>query len=632
MLGLVIITFTSSACSEHPRREDVLYVSEVPSQVRGAVGASLDPRGFISGWAGAPDKPSHVVDVHVYIDGDASQRDHYVGRVRANLAHAEAAKAMRSDGQYGFRFVVPARFRDGAEHTAYVYAINPSGNINPHIGTLRFRLRDARPFGVLGKLDGGTFIGWALDTDDTVSPLRVGFWVGSERIGVAKTDVARDDVNQTYHVGGAHGFRFALPAALRDGKLHVIQAFVEDDNGRRLARLSGAPQTFSIGDGVELSGALEVVFDQSRSACETWDIPDLPARALRDGDGNIQLYASHYVTYRMTGRDFGALDRICTNGDGSNELTPAYRSHLSSEPRDFANYEWLAATFRLPETNTVYALLHVEYEGHHYPGRCAEYETAYQDCVNSATSSAQRNACTQTFHNRCQETSIVAARSSDGGKTFSRTLVPQVVATRGLPYAPTGARFGYMEPSNILHANDGYYYIFVHTEISPGLQDWGTCLLRSADLSVERPVWHAWDGSGFTVRFDDPYRDSIADPKKQVCAPIEKNKLAKLANSLTYNSYLERYVLIGVQGDSFYYATSRDLIHWEPRRLIARVNAGGDSARFHYLYPSLIDHHTQRINFDHSGREAYLYFTRNNRTPGKGYDRDLVRLKIRFTK
>ena len=126
VLGLVIITFTSSACSEHPRREDVLYVSEVPSQVRGAVGASLDPRGFISGWAGAPDKPSHVVDVHVYIDGDASQRDHYVGRVRANLAHAEAAKAMRSDGQYGFRFVVPARFRDGAEHTAYVYAINPS--------------------------------------------------------------------------------------------------------------------------------------------------------------------------------------------------------------------------------------------------------------------------------------------------------------------------------------------------------------------------------------------------------------------------------------------------------------------------------------------------------------------------
>ena len=46
-----------------------------------------------------------------------------------------------------------------------------------------------------------------------------------------------------------------------------------------------------------------------------------------------------------------------------------------------------------------------------------------------------------------------------------------------------------------------------------------------------------------------------------------------------------------------------------------------------YLYPTLIDHSAPRQNFDTSGSEAYLYFTRLNF--GSGHlDRDLMRVRV----
>jgi hypothetical protein len=49
----------------------------------------------------------------------------------------------------------------------------------------------------------------------------------------------------------------------------------------------------------------------------------------------------------------------------------------------------------------------------------------------------------------------------------------------------------------------------------------------------------------------------------------------------------------------------------------------------HQGYASIIDHEDTTINFERTGRTAYLYYTRFN---DGGLDRDLVRVPITFSR
>src|SRR5919109_4717195 len=96
-----------------------------------------------------------------------------------------------------------------------------------------------------------------------------------------------------------------------------------------------------------------------------------------------------------------------------------------------------------------------------------------------------------------------------------------------------------------------------------------------------------------------------------------------MTQSLTYNTHLEKFVLVGTSAfparDSsrqvwgFYYAFSDDLIDWEGPHLLAEVEListfrCGD--RDPVLYPSLLDPASASRNFETTGRRPYLYFVR----------------------
>jgi len=66
--------------------------------------------------------------------------------------------------------------------------------------------------------------------------------------------------------------------------------------------------------------------------------------------------------------------------------------------------------------------------------------------------------------------------------------------------------------------------------------------MRTAD-PFKPSTWRAWGGSGFTVRFVDPYRTSGVPG---VCTPVAKPTIASMHESLTYNTYLQRFVLVGL--------------------------------------------------------------------------------------
>ena len=104
---------------------------------------------------------------------------------------------------------------------------------------------------------------------------------------------------------------------------------------------------------VKIIGPEEIVFDWTRDRCDMADIPDAPARAFRDADGKIQLIASHYISRRMIGDTLNSVKHECAL---------IMNSDYDPEPSKFNYKEWVHSIYTL-DGNTIYALVHDEYQG-----------------------------------------------------------------------------------------------------------------------------------------------------------------------------------------------------------------------------------------------------------------------------
>jgi len=365
-------------------------------------------------------------------------------------------------------------------------------------------------------------------------------------------------------------------------------------------------------ESVKVTGPEEIVFDWSESACEPADIPDTPARAFRDAQGRVQLVASHYTNRRMVGPDLDHLAHDCA------VIMP---SHYDPDPAKFNDREWIHSTYT-PDGKKVFALVHDEYQGNTHPGRCPSDE--YFECWYNA---------------------VTLAVSTDGGASFEHAHPPaHLVAAIPYRYEPDSGPTGIFQPSNIVrNATDGYYYALLRTQRYRA-QFQGTCVMRTADLADPKS-WRAWDGSGFSIRFTDPYLGADEHLASHVCQPVSYDEIQLMVESLTFNTYLDRYLLVGTAvglgrvGETvsgIYYSTSDDLVHWTPRKQIMKVES-----RNTYRcgepdpvgYPSVLDPDSTSRNFETTGKRAFLYFTRfNYEDCRESLDRDLVRVPIEFSK
>jgi len=104
---------------------------------------------------------------------------------------------------------------------------------------------------------------------------------------------------------------------------------------------------------VNIIGDEEIVFDWTTDRCARTDIPDLPARAFRDADGQVQLLVSHYVNRRMVGNSLGTVEHRCP---------PIMKSDRDVDPAHYDFKEWIGAPYTT-DGETVHALVHMEYEG-----------------------------------------------------------------------------------------------------------------------------------------------------------------------------------------------------------------------------------------------------------------------------
>src|SRR2546425_4049235 len=337
---------------------------------------------------------------------------------------------------------------------------------------------------------------------------------------------------------------------------------------------------------ITITGPEEVVYDHNTMACQDDDIPDLPARAFRDGLGRTQLVLSLYTNRRMIGPDLNHLTHDC-------QVTLA--SDRDPQPANYDGADWIAAPYGLP-SGEIDALVHDEYHGAEHPG-----------------------ACPAGVFGNCRYNTVTLARSTTNGDTFFRPTPPSnLVAAAPYQYVPDGGRFGIFAPSNIIQ-KDGYYYAFLEISRSGGQQDAGSCLMRTTDVSDPKS-WRAWDGEGFNVRFIDPYRDAAEPLSRHICKPVDPDDV-KLAEGVVYDSYINKYVLIGggAQFDpslgqdvwGFYYTTSDDLIHWSTRKLLIQIqrfqtHMCGDPDPL--VYVSILDPASPDRNFGIAGQTAYVYY------------------------
>lgn len=223
--------------------------SMYPGEMKGNF-EEITSTGYVKGWTFDTASPSVSVDVHFYIDGPAGSGA-YGGSALANVSRNDVNTAYDGIlGDHGFYFPVPAWYRDGQNHTMYVYGIDAQGLHNPLLaGSPRtFNLPGA--FGTLDNISyDGTVTGWALDLDSPSASIAVYYSIDGNPASVANVtaNLYRADVKSAYPMAsGANGFSFRIPDHYVDGLDHTLRIYALDQQGRHSPLLGNAPKTFRL--------------------------------------------------------------------------------------------------------------------------------------------------------------------------------------------------------------------------------------------------------------------------------------------------------------------------------------------------------------------------------------------------
>lgn len=354
-----------------------------------------------------------------------------------------------------------------------------------------------------------------------------------------------------------------------------------------------------------LVGPAELVFDWSEQSCAPVEEPDLPVRAFRDAWGRVQLLLSHYVTFRLIGPTLNRLRVDCR---------PVMRSPEDPHPARFRDRRWIASPYT-EDGRHIWALVHHEYQGNRHGRRCPERS-----------------------YLRCWYNAVTLAKSSDGGRTYRQLRSPRhLIAAAPYRYRHGAGPAGVFAPSNLVRRGR-YFYALVRVRDKE--RSAGVCLIRSG-LPGRASGWRAWAEGRFGVRFRNPYRDPVGPAVG--CDRISPGRISEMTESLTFNTVLDRYLLVGIAGpldrrargrhSGIYFSLSEDLVHWSPRQLLLAaptLHTHRCGAPSPIAYPSIISPRSRSRTFTTSDGYSYLYFTRfHYRNCQRTADRDLVRIPLK---
>ncbi|MEP9375622.1 hypothetical protein ABLE91_02815 [Aquabacter sp. CN5-332] len=333
---------------------------------------------------------------------------------------------------------------------------------------------------------------------------------------------------------------------------------------------------------LKVDGPETVIFDQRTQACDASDLPDAPARAFRDDQGRMVLFAPNFKNRAFTGPDLRHLTKDCT---------VRFAASGSADPAMLDDRTWLHGFFTADGRN-VFAFASASFIPYRHGGACA--------------AGPERTACWRN--------GIAALLSTDGGKTFHYSAPPprQTVMPPETAFNPqVKDPEGFVSTTNIVAWNGDLYAIVWRRAGEAGKSR--NCLVRAPKGDVDR--WEMWTGEGFA-----PLAERMADGWKVEgldCAPIGPKGLPSIRGLVRHEASGEFVAVFQMRGrkgapDGFYTVTSKDLISWsEPSLLAAVPLRGGREDEGEYSgYPSLIDDQSPDRNFGTVGTRADLVFVR----------------------
>jgi hypothetical protein len=346
-----------------------------------------------------------------------------------------------------------------------------------------------------------------------------------------------------------------------------------------------------------LAGPRTAIFQTPQDACNPNDVPDAMARAFRDYTGTVHLIAASTDLFQSLGPTLESAQHICE---------AAYYSANDPDPADYNDQSWLDSFYTL-DGKEIAALTHTEYHGWAIPGEChVRGDNQYGDCEYDS----------DTYH-----------VSNDGGYHFGSFKAPKnFVAGVPYPYVIDRGPMGYSVDSNIIEFGGWYYAIATDWTWPPNCSSQtgphhclvpnGGAPLRTADV-FDPSSWRAWNGTGFSLSFVDPYLGPVSHPLEHVYTPVP---YMGFINAI--NVYQPSNVVVATLWDywdnelgppGLYLTTSTDLIHWTKPSLVVTVKdllAEDPPGNWLYAYFSLIDPAAADLNFSVLGEQPYLYYVR----------------------
>lgn len=397
----------------------------------------------------------------------------------------------------------------------------------------------------------------------------------------------------------------SIPASVRQPAAFLCIPFVL----ALLALAAGQPALAT--DPVVVSASwqrpAQPVFDSDTDGCDGTDIPDQSARAFRDANGQVHLFATVSIARAMVGPSLDAVRRDCN---------VVYRSRHDADPSHFQDNSFLGS-FYTDDGRRIVALLHSEYDAWTHPGMCATPNMRRETLAN------------------CWWNTITMAVSQDGGASFTAPTPPaNLVASLPYPYdkANTAGAFGYNSPTNIIMI--GTYYYAMIGDWPYKAQNYGPCLIRTTD-PFDTASWRAWNGADFTIRFVNPYADRGFKPEEHVCTPVGVHALNEPGSLSVYGAggaYLTVQLTAGPRYGTpgIYISASSDLIHWSKPSLVASTGAmlqEEPPGQWRYAYVSLLDPSAPDRNFATVGDAPFVYYVRFDQIRGN-LSRTLMRRQI----
>lgn len=303
-------------------------------------------------------------------------------------------------------------------------------------------------------------------------------------------------------------------------------------------------------------------------------------RGFFDANGNIQLLAGTPDNYRMMGGNLDQLQLDCTNG-------PVLTSnHLLNQGSEYRDYEWIASPYTLDGQN-IHALIHNEY---HF-GLSVEPNPS-------------------PLFNFNQKMTLTNFLSTDGGSHYLPSTTNFFLAKQPIRFPYITVPFqgwnvhGFFSPSNIMRSPiDNFFYVMFNYK--PDGRDGrgqGICMAQNRSGNMDPTQWRGWNGTDFVSRIHD------GEP----CAPLAN--IGVMAESLTYNTALQKFLLIGWPlagiSDQLSYSVSDNLRDWStprPVQLPTGVSFKPACCGGLYGYVSLIDDVGGSANFDITGREPWMF-------------------------